>query len=162
MGFLNSLAPQAHWLLRIALASVFLYHGLPKFANLSGIAQMMGMPVFMLLLVALAEVGGSMLILLGGFMKDWMTRIGAFLQVPVMLGAIFMVHLPQGWNFMNVAIMGPAMEQVVAAAEAGKGMVHVTAPGGAEFQVTLLLIQLYLVIKGNAVKAETAGASPAV
>jgi putative oxidoreductase len=122
MDALNTLAPIAHWFPRLALAGVFLYHGLDKFGNLEGVAQMMQKPTAVALLVALAETVGALLILVGGISKAWMTRLGALLLVPVMLGAIFIVHLKNGWNFMN---------------------------GGIEFQFTLLMIQLYFLIKGN-------------
>ena len=130
MKVLDAVSPFAHWFLRVALASVFLYHGLGKFSMLSQLAEMMQMPVIMIVLVALAEVVGSILILLGGFLYDWMTRIGALMQIPVMLGAIFMVHWGQ-WNFMST---------------------ESHPMGGIEFQVTLLLIQLYLFIRGNDAK----------
>ncbi len=131
MKVLNNFTPNAHWFLRIALASVFVVHGLGKFPNLGAMAAMMSMPVAMLFLVASAETIGGALIFLGGFSKDWLTRIGALLIMPVMLGAIFMVHWGQ-WSF--------------AASE--------THPmGGMEFQVTLLLLSLYLLVKGNGVKA---------
>ncbi len=131
MKVLNNFTPNAHWFLRIALASVFVVHGLGKFPNLGAMAAMMSMPVAMLFLVASAETLGGVLIFLGGFSKDWLTRIGALLIMPVMLGAIFMVHWGQ-WSF--------------AASE--------THPmGGMEFQVTLLLLSLYLLVKGNGVKA---------
>ncbi len=130
MKFLDNLAPHVHWVLRLALASVFLYHGLGKFPQLPQLGQMMQMPVFIVLLVALAETVGSLLILLGGFWKDWMTRLGALMQIPVMLGAIFMVHWGQ-WSFI------PSQTHPM---------------GGIEFQLVLLLIQLYFVIKGNNVK----------
>ncbi|MBN1540991.1 DoxX family protein [candidate division KSB1 bacterium] len=121
MKFLDDLKVHAHWLLRVALASVFIYHGFMKFP-VGGFAQAMGMPVFVALLVALAELGGGILVLVGGFTKDIVTRLGALAIVPVMLGAIFMVHLKNGWNIMN---------------------------GGAEFVTVLLLVALYFVIKGN-------------
>ena len=55
------------------------------------------------------------------------TRLGGLLIVPVMLGAIFMMHWGQ-WHF--------------AASE--------THPmGGMEFQSTLLMIALYFVVVGN-------------
>ena len=130
MKILNKISPFAHWFLRIALASVFLYHGLNKFPMLTQLAEMMQMHVIMVLLVALAEVVGSILILLGGFLYDWMTRIGALMQIPVMLGAIFMVHWGQ-WSSMST---------------------ESHPMGGIEFQVTLLLIQLYLFIRGNDAK----------
>ena len=98
MKVINSLSPNAHWLLRLAIASVFVYHGLTKFPVLSPMAEMMKMPVLMLFLVATAETVGGALVFLGGFFKDWMTRIGALLLAPVMLGAIFMVHWGQ-WHY---------------------------------------------------------------
>lgn len=127
MQALASVTRHAHWLLRIALASVFLYHGLTKFPQLGGMSEMMGMPVVVLLLVALAETTGGILILVGGFISDIMTRVGALLIIPVMLGAIAMVHWPQ-WAFT------PSETHPM---------------GGMEFQVTLTLLALYFLIKGN-------------
>lgn len=127
MQVLDRYAPHAHWLLRFALGAVFLYHGLEKFTNLSAMAGMMGMPVFMLAMVALAETAGGALILVGGFTKDWITRVGAAAVIPVMLGAIAMVHWPR-WSFT------PSETHPM---------------GGMEFQVTILLIALYFVLTGN-------------
>jgi putative oxidoreductase len=134
-SFLDSLAPKAHWLLRLAILTVFLFHGVDKFGNLGGFAEMAGMPVFVALLVALAEAGGAVLVFAGGFLKDWMTRVGAVVILPVMLGAIAMVHWGQ-WHFM--ATESHPM-------------------GGMQFQVTLVLVLLYLAIKGNRVNAGGAG-----
>ncbi|CAN5230718.1 hypothetical protein BH24PSE2_BH24PSE2_17920 [soil metagenome] len=123
MGFLDSLAPMAHWALRIALASVFLYHGFGKIPP-DGFATGMGFPLFLAWLVMLAELGCGILVLVGAFLRDWMTRLGALLGIIIMLGAIFLVHLPNGWN---------------------------ASEGGMEFQVVLLLVAVYLLIKGNRV-----------
>ncbi len=124
---LRSAAPHAHWLLRFALASVFLFHGIDKFLNLAGTAEMMD-SMFMAVMAAVLETGGGALVLIGGAGNDLLTRLGGLLIVPVMLGAIFMVHWGQ-WRF--------------AATE--------THPmGGMEFQVTLLMIALYFVFVGNA------------
>ncbi len=58
---------------------------------------------------------------------DWETKLGALLLGPVLLGAIALLHCGQ-WHFK-------AKE---------------THPmGGMQFQVTLLLVLLYLLIKGN-------------
>jgi len=133
---LHPFASHAHWLLRLAILGVFLFHGLDKLGNLGGFAEMAGIPVFVALLVALAEAGGALLVFAGGFLKDWMTRIGAAMIAPVMLGAIFMVHWGQ-WHFM--ATESHPM-------------------GGMQFQVTLLLVLLYLVSKGNGVNE--GGAAP--
>jgi putative oxidoreductase len=125
----TGLARHAHWTLRFAILSVFLYHGLDKLGNLAGFSEMSGMPVAMAAMVALAEAGGGILVFAGAFTKDWVTRLGAVVVVPVMLGAIFMVHWGQ-WHFM--------------ASE--------THPmGGMQFQVTLLMVLTYLALKGNGV-----------
>jgi putative oxidoreductase len=129
MNPLRPFAPYAHWLLRLALGSVFLYHGITKFPALGGLAEMMGMPVFMVGLLATAETVGAVFILVGGGGWDWMTRVGGLLIAPIMLGAIFMVHLQHGWNSVNMG-----------SGNMGRGM---------EFQVTLLMIALYFLVVGN-------------
>lgn len=129
MTAFNRLAPNAHWLLRFALASVFLYHGLTKFPVLGMLSEMMGMPTIMIGMLAAMETAIGILILVGGFGPDWATRTAGALTAVDMLGAIAMVHWPHGWNSVN---MGMGNE--------GRGM---------EFQVTLLLIALYFVIVGN-------------
>ncbi len=123
MEALKKIAPHAHWFLRIGLASVFLYHGGGKFLDLSGMAEGMGMPVFMVVLIALVEVGSVLLILAGGVAKDWMTRVAGLGFAVIMVGAIFMVHLQYGWNSVGEL--------------------------GMEFQFTLLMISLYFLAVGN-------------
>lgn len=126
MQQLRSFAPYAHWFLRFALASVFLFHGIGKFADLAGTAQMMGgMP--MAVLAAVMETGGGALVLAGAFGNDLLTRLGGLVLAPVMLGAIFMVHWGQ-WSFMST---------------------ESHPMGGMEFQVTLLMISLYVLVVGN-------------
>ena len=120
----------AHWLLRISVVSVFLYHGILKFSNLQGFATKLPISYTEVVLVALANIG-SVLVILGGFRNDTLsdlaTRIGAALNIPVMVGAIALVHWGR-WNFVPTD----------------------THPmGGMEFQVTLALLMLYLVITGN-------------
>ena len=128
MKFINS---NAHWLLRIALASVFLYHGVLKLMNLEGFAQMLPISYTEVVLVALAETVGGLLVLLGGLnsgrLFDLATRIGAALNIPVIIGAISIVHWGR-WNFV------PSETHPM---------------GGFEFQAVLLLILLFLVITGN-------------
>lgn len=122
-------ATHAHWGLRIALASVFIYHGAGKLAGIEQFAQMMNLSYAVALLVALAEFTGGILVIAGGFTRDWVTRLGASFFIPVMLGAIATVHWGQ-WNF----VANDAYPM-----------------GGSEFQVTLILVSLYLVLKGNRV-----------
>ena len=131
MKTLNAIRPHARWLLRAALGSVFVYHGALKLSNLEGFAQMLPISYPETVLVALAELIGGALVLIGGFgrdrLSDLATRIGAAMQVPVMIGAIMLVHWGR-WNF--VPTEGFPM-------------------GGMQFQVTLALIALYLVITAN-------------
>ena len=128
MKFITS---NAHWLLRIALASVLVFHGALKLANLEGFAQMLPISYLQVVLVALAETGGGLLVLAGGFggdrISDLATRVGAALNIPVLIGAIAIVHWGQ-WNFV------PSETHPM---------------GGFEFQAVLLLMLLYLVITGN-------------
>lgn len=117
----------AHWLLRLALASVFLYHGLPKFQDLAGFAGMLQLPVWVAALVAIAEVGGALALLVGGFWNGMLTKLGGLMIAPVMVGAIYMFHWGQ-WGFFPT---------------------EANPMGGMEFQVVLLAIALYFAIVGN-------------
>ena len=130
MKLQNKLSANAHWLLRIGIVSVFLYHGILKFSNLEGFATMLPISYTEVVFVALANIG-SVLVILGGFrsdvLSDLFTRIGAALNIPVMIGAITLVHWGR-WNFVPT---------------------EAHPMGGMEFQVTLVLLMLYLLITGN-------------
>ncbi len=125
---LDSLKPNAHWLLRIGLASVFIFHGIGKAMNLGGFSDMSGLPTAVAGLVTLAELAGGVGIIVGAFTNDLITRLSGLAIIPVMLGAIFMVHWGR-WNFT------PAEGFPV---------------GGMEFQVVLLVMALYFLVMGNA------------
>ena len=131
---LDSLKPHAHWLLRLSLASVFIFHGLGKAGNLEGMAQMMGMPVAAVAMVTFAELAGGVGIIVGAFKSDLITRLSGLAIAPVLLGAIFLVHWGR-WSFT------PAE---------GFPM------GGMTFQVVLLLIAVYFLISGNSNSARVA------
>ena len=134
---MNFLTKNAHWLLRIALASVFVYHGALKLMNLEGFAQMLPISYLQVVLVALAETGGGLLVLAGGIRRDRIsdlaTRVGAAMNIPVIIGAITIVHWGR-WNFV------PSETHPM---------------GGFEFQTVLLLLMLYLVFTGNTAFAAT-------
>ena len=123
---LNSLRPNAHWLLRAGFAATFLFHGVGKVAAFSGFSEMVGgAPVAAL--VTFAEIAAGLGIIIGGFQNELITRLAGLAAIPVMLGAIFMVHWPR-WSFT------PAEDFPM---------------GGMEFQVLLLLIAVYFLIMGN-------------
>jgi putative oxidoreductase len=120
------------WLLRFALASVFLFHGIGKLAGpggVGGFAGMMSLPLVAAWLVTLAEVGGGLGILVGGLKASpaWLSRIGGLALIPVMLGAIAMVHWPR-WSFV------PTESHPM---------------GGMEFQVVLLLLAVWFALGGG-------------
>ena len=118
MDFLKNLSPHVHWGLRLSLAATFLFHGQDKFP----IEPMMGMPVAVVWLLALAEIAAGIMLIAGAFGKEILTRLGGLIVVVVMVGAIAMVHAKNGFNVMN---------------------------GGMEFQLLMLVSGLYLAAKGN-------------
>jgi putative oxidoreductase len=89
MKQLDKLSGIAHWLPRVSLAAIFLYHGLGKFPIAQGMAEMMGMPIVLVYLLAVAEVVSSVLILWGGFGPDWTTRVSGLIFSVVMLGYLY-------------------------------------------------------------------------
>jgi len=121
----------AHWFIRIPFAATFIYHGAGKFFNLSGMAEMMGMPTFLLAIVGVAEVLAGLGAIVGGMpfcqKKDLVTRLAGLAAAPVMIGAIFMVHWPR-FSF------APTKEFPM---------------GGFEFQLLLLGVAIYFILKGN-------------
>ena len=119
MDFLRNLSPHVHWGLRLSLAATFLFHGAGK---LPVEVPMMGMPVALVWLVALAEIAAGILLIVGAFGKEMLTRLGALIVIVVMVGAIALVHAKNGFNVMN---------------------------GGMEFQLLMLVSGLYLAAKGN-------------
>ncbi len=122
MQFFDRFAPYVHWGLRLSLAATFIYHGWSKFPA-DAVAPQMGMAVPMVWAVACTEIASGLLLIAGGFGKDLLTRLGGIGVIVIMLGAICMVHLPNGWNVLT---------------------------GGMEFQVLMLATGLYFLVKGNA------------
>ena len=126
-SFLDDFKPYGHWLLRIALGAVFVIHGIGNFMNLAGFAATLHVPAALAMILVLAEIGGGVLVLTGGFMEDWMTRVGALMLLPVLLIVMFMAY-------------GTDMSLTVS-------KVHVV--GGMEYLLVMILISLYLLLKGN-------------
>jgi putative oxidoreductase len=95
----------ASLVLRVMLAVVFFPHGAQKVlgwfggygfeGTLNAFTEQMGIPAALAVLVFSAEFLGSIGLLLGAI-----TRFAAFGIASVMTGAIFIVHLPNGF-FMN-------------------------------------------------------------
>src|SRR5258708_8081427 len=101
-GMPSSESPQLNFallVLRVACALPFLYHGSGiLFGVLGGpgpvnFAAFMHVPAAVGYLVGLAQFAGGLAILTGAFL-----RVGAVCVMIVMLGAIFLVHLPHGFD----------------------------------------------------------------
>lgn len=121
----------SHWFLRIAITAVFLYHGLTKLPQLEVAAEFFGLSPAIFTLVAMMETSGAMLVFLGGFVGQGVTRLGVILLLPIMIGAISLVHWPQ-WTF------APSETHPL---------------GGMEFQVTVILVLLTLAFSGDSERA---------
>jgi putative oxidoreductase len=96
-----STAPYAALLLRLALGTLFLAHGLTKVlvfkpAGTVGYFQSLGLPPLFAYLSMMGEVGGGVALVLG-----IIPRYIALLLVPLMLGTIVVVHGKNGWMFTN-------------------------------------------------------------
>ena len=124
---LNTFAPGAHWLLRAGFAATVLFHGLGKVATFPEFADMMSLSTPIAALVTFAELAAGIGIIVGGFRSELITRLAALAGIPVLLGAIVLVHWPR-WSF------APADGFPL---------------GGMEFQVVLLFTALYFLITGN-------------
>ncbi len=90
-------------IIRIACCLAFLYHGSAILFGAFGgpgpekfAASSLHQPAFVGYLVGIAQVAGGLAILTGVLI-----RIGAVCIMIVMLGAIFLVHLPHGFNVGN-------------------------------------------------------------
>jgi putative oxidoreductase len=109
-------------LLRIASALAFLYHGSAILFGAFGgpgpeqFAASHHWPAAVAYLVGLAQVAGGLAILSGVLF-----RLGAASLITVMLGAIFLVHLPHGFDVSN---------------------------GGVEYALTQLLLATALLLMG--------------
>ncbi len=122
------LTPHVHWLVRLAVAGIFVYHGIDKVTSgtppQEGLDMMFLGSAIVFWLVAIAEVTAGVAIVAGGLkhdLADLLTRYAGFAIAVVMLGAAFIVHLPE-WHFMR---------------------------GGAEFQILLAAVGLMFMVRGN-------------
>lgn len=81
-------------LLRITIAVIFVYHGLPKLSKAKAMSAMMGMPAGMIFMLGMVEILASLGIALGVF-----TQVSALLLAVVMVGAIGMKAMKWGVPF---------------------------------------------------------------
>ena len=113
------------WFIRLPFAIVFAGHGMGKLLMPGASAEMLGLPVALVVVVGIAEVLAGIGAVVGGIERaphhELVSRLAGLAAAPVLLGAIALVHWPR-WSF--VASESHPM-------------------GGMEFQVVLLGIALF-------------------
>lgn len=97
----NSNADYAALLLRLSLGVLFIAHGALKLfvftpAGTVGFFESIGLPAIFAYLTILAEIGGGAALIAG-----FATRLVSIATLPILLGAIFLVHGANGWLYSN-------------------------------------------------------------
>ncbi|MBY4894878.1 DoxX family membrane protein [Rhodobacteraceae bacterium N5(2021)] len=122
---------QTHWLLRLPVAGVFLYHGIDKLPALEAGAAFMGLPLWLWTLVAVTEVLAGIALIAGGALRttlgDLSTRAGGAIIAAIMIGAIALVHWGQ-WSAL------PSESHPF---------------GGMEFHTVVLFLGAWFIARGN-------------
>ena len=112
---MKCLGENIHWLLRLSLATTFIVHGYPKLVDPSD----MGLPSIVGYLVGPFEFFGGILLLVGGLVKSDkfanISRLGASLIAIIMIGAILVVHIGDGWkgNEFQILILSTCLLFIV-------------------------------------------------
>ncbi len=104
--FIGGWGALALLLVRLVMGLAFILHGWPKIQNPMGWMNEMGgssVPSILQAVAALAEFGGGIGLILG-----LLTPVAAFGLVCQMIGALILVHLPQGHPFVSQG--GPSYE----------------------------------------------------
>jgi len=97
----HSNADYAALLLRVSLGILFIAHGALKLfvftpAGTVGFFESLGLPAIFAYLTILAELGGGAALIAG-----FATRLVSIATLPILLGAVFMVHGANGWLYTN-------------------------------------------------------------
>ena len=81
-------------LLRITIAVIFIYHGLPKLSKAKAMSAMMGMPAGMIFMLGMIEAVASLGLVFGVY-----TQLSALILAIVMVGATGMKMMKWGVPF---------------------------------------------------------------
>ena len=99
------------FLLRLAIAMIFIYHSLPKLKNAKGMGQGIGMPAAMIWMLGAGELLSSLGMILGVY-----TQLAAVLLGIVMIGAIGMKMMKWGVPFAAMDKTGWEFDLILLAA----------------------------------------------
>lgn len=122
MNIFEKIYTHAHWILRLALASVFVYHGIFMLKYVPNSLQNLGIIPFEAITIGLIQVVAPILILLGAVFTVWLARAGCAMLIGLLIYFIIQIHWGQ-WSFV-ASKTHPA--------------------GGMEFPVVLMAICIYL------------------
>ncbi len=88
-----------HWFLRLPFAAAFFYHGAGKIAVPAQSAAQLDLSVGLTVLVGIAEILAAVGALWGGFarlpLRCLAGRLAGLAALPVLIGAIALVHFPR-------------------------------------------------------------------
>jgi uncharacterized membrane protein YphA (DoxX/SURF4 family) len=90
-------------LIRLAVAMVFLSHGVGKFINLDNTIVFfdgLGLGPIFVYLVGIAEIAGGLMMLLG-----FGTQIAGLMLAVIMVGSILLFKLPGGFSKMEIDLV---------------------------------------------------------
>ena len=124
--YLSNVQFLSPWLIRFGLGIAFSIHGLSKFPlPPEALIKYFGFSPFLASLVALAELGGGLFLVVGGFIKgpvgNLITRVSALTITIIMINALALAH--RDW--------------------------FITTKLFTSEQIFLLIIALYFLIRGN-------------
>ena len=124
--YLSNVQFLSPWLIRFGLGIAFSIHGLSKYPlPPEALIKYFGFSPFLASLVALAELGGGLFLIIGGFIKgpvgNLITRVSALTITIIMINALALAH--RDW--------------------------FITTKLFTSEQIFLFLIGLYFVLKGN-------------
>jgi putative oxidoreductase len=111
-------------ILRVVVGAAFVLHGLPKVSDASAFAAGLGVPTWLGVVAAWTEVIGGATLALG-----LLTPLTALFLVAQMIGALAIVHLPQGHPFVSPKPGAPNFE-LAAVYLAVSAMFLLVGPGG--------------------------------
>ncbi len=97
-----------HWVVRIVLAMIYIYHGFDKFPT-SQFAEHFGLSISVAFLVAIGEIFIGICLFFGGLGLSWITRLGGLCMVIIMVGAVVMVRWGQPWPAMEFEVLLAAL-----------------------------------------------------
>ena len=91
--------PSAEWFIRLPFAAAFLYHGAGKLLAPLQSAALLQLPASLLVVVGIAEILVGLGALAGELpampRRQMIDRLAALVAIPVLIGAIALVHFPR-------------------------------------------------------------------